>query len=70
MAPSIDDYENRRRCWLRSCPDQRIDGPFCAEHWDMVPDDLKTRIEWAYENGDTMDWLAAIRAAMESLRAE
>jgi hypothetical protein len=68
VAPSIDDYENRRRCWFRGCSQEREGTPFCEEHWGQVPDDLQYRIGWAYENGNTMDWIAAIRAAVQAIR--
>jgi hypothetical protein len=65
---SIEDYERRRKCWLRGCSQEKEDGPFCADHASELPEDLLYRIRWAYDNGDTMDWLAAIRAAAEYLR--
>jgi hypothetical protein len=65
---SFDEFEERRRCWVRGCREERDEGPFCCEHADMVPEDLMERIRWAYDDGNTMDWIAAIRAAVAYIR--
>lgn len=65
---SIGHYERRRKCWLPSCRSPKGEIPFCDEHTEQLPDDLIERIRWAYDGGDTMDWLAAIQAAITYLR--
>ena len=37
---------------------------------DELPAGLDPRLRWAYSDGNTMDWLAAIRAASEYLRSQ
>jgi hypothetical protein len=68
VAPSIDDYEQRRRCWVRGCSEDRETALFCETHWANVPEDLQLRIAWARENGSSTDWRAAIDAAVRALR--
>lgn len=65
---SIEQYERRRRCWLPRCREPRAPHtPFCEAHMDALPDDLLYRLSWTYDDGDTTEWLAAIRAAVEYL---
>lgn len=65
----IEIFETRRRCRVPRCREERGEGvPFCEEHWDQVPDDLQIRVQWAYDDGSTLDIRAAIRAAAEAIR--
>lgn len=68
VARSIKYYEERIRCYYGRCSGERSSGPYCATHARMVPDDLMARIEWAVEDGDEIDWQAALRAAADYIR--
>jgi hypothetical protein len=55
---------------MRGCVEEREAGPFCAEHWAALPEDLQYRVQWAHEDGTDSDWTAAINAAVRFLSDE
>lgn len=60
---------SRRRCAMASCASvlHSYDTPFCAHHWEMLPEDLRERVKWAGTGESMADYQAALLAAANEL---
>lgn len=60
---------SRDKCGLASCAQpSRTPGGVCKQHWFQTPDDLRTRLVWALQEGDTMDRESALEAIEDVVR--
>lgn len=60
--------EDRSECALRTCRNPIYKGGFCRKDFHRLPEDLRTRVVDAHENGDRMDVIAATEVACNDLR--